>query len=64
MRAELAAQGAVLDDVFYCPRAKGACDCRKPFIGDGECDRLLAERCGIPFALVRGGRVVGTSVPP
>ena len=32
-------------------------------IGDGERDRLLAERCGIPFALVRDGRVVETSIP-
>ena len=78
MRAELAAQGAILDDIFYCPHAEGACDCRKPlpgmvmaaqrkwdidlaaslFIGDGERDRLLAERCGIPFVMVRDGRVV------
>ena len=28
------------------------------FIGDSEQDRLLAERCRIPFALVRDGRVV------
>jgi histidinol phosphatase-like enzyme len=27
-------------------------------IGDGERDRQLAARCGIPFALVRNGRVV------
>lgn len=27
-------------------------------IGDGERDRLLAARCGIPFVLVRDGRVV------
>jgi D-glycero-D-manno-heptose 1,7-bisphosphate phosphatase len=80
MQAELAAQGAVLDDIFYCPHEEGACDCRKPrpglvleaqrkwdidlasslLIGDGERDRLLAERCGIPFALVRGGRVLET----
>ena len=30
-------------------------------IGDGERDRLLAERCGIPFVLVRDGRVVRTA---
>jgi len=79
MRAELAAQGAVLDDIFYCPHAEDACDCRKPrpgmivaaqkkwdidlagslFVGDGERDRLLAERCGMPFVMVRDGRVVG-----
>jgi histidinol-phosphate phosphatase family protein len=83
MRAELAAQGAVLDDVFYCPHEEGACDCRKPrpglvleaqrkwdidlgsslLIGDGERDRLLAERCAIPFALVREGRVMETFIP-
>jgi D-glycero-D-manno-heptose 1,7-bisphosphate phosphatase len=26
----LASQGAHIDDVFSCPHAKGACDCRKP----------------------------------
>ena len=78
MRAELAAQGALIDDIFYCPHPEGACDCRKPqpgmvvaaqqkwdidlaaslLIGDSPRDRLLAERCGISFALVRDGRVV------
>jgi D-glycero-D-manno-heptose 1,7-bisphosphate phosphatase len=33
MRAELAAQGAALDDIFYCPHDEGACDCRKPLPG-------------------------------
>lgn len=83
MRAELAAQGAILDDIFYCPHDEGACDCRKPLpglvraaqqkwnidlgasllIGDTGRDRQLAERCGIPFALVREGRVVETISP-
>jgi D-glycero-D-manno-heptose 1,7-bisphosphate phosphatase len=83
MRAELAAQGAILDDIYYCPHAESACDCRKPlpglvlqaqqkwdidlaaslFVGDGERDRLLAERCGIPFLLVRDGRVADTEFP-
>ena len=29
-------------------------------IGDGERDRLLAQRCGIPFVLVRHGKVLET----
>ncbi len=78
MRAELAAQGAILDDIFYCPHGEGVCDCRKPLpglvraaqqkwdidlagsllIGDTERDRLLAERCGIPFASARDGRII------
>jgi D-glycero-D-manno-heptose 1,7-bisphosphate phosphatase len=33
MRAELAAQGALLDDIFYCPHAEDACNCRKPLPG-------------------------------
>lgn len=33
-------------------------------VGDSQRDRLLAERCGIPFALVREGLVVETSTRP
>jgi D-glycero-D-manno-heptose 1,7-bisphosphate phosphatase len=33
MRAELAAAGAMLDDVFVCPHDEGMCDCRKPRSG-------------------------------
>ncbi|SRR5581483_5514184 len=32
-------------------------------IGDSERDRQLAQRCGIPFALVRDGRVIDTVQP-
>jgi histidinol phosphatase-like enzyme len=31
-------------------------------IGDGERDRLLAAACGIPFVLVKDGRVVQGTV--
>lgn len=80
MRGELAAQGAFIDAILYCPHAENTCDCRKPqpgmileaqktfdidlsaslLIGDTERDRQLAERCGIPFVLVRNGRVIET----
>lgn len=33
MRAALGSQGAVLDDIFYCPHAENACGCRKPLPG-------------------------------
>jgi len=30
MTAELATQGAILNDIYYCPHEEGECDCRKP----------------------------------
>lgn len=33
MRAELAAAGACIDAIYYCPHDKGVCDCRKPGVG-------------------------------
>lgn len=33
MIARLAEQGARIDDVFFCPHDRGACDCRKPAPG-------------------------------
>ena len=33
LRAEFAARGLPLDDVFHCPHDEGQCDCRKPRLG-------------------------------
>jgi D-glycero-D-manno-heptose 1,7-bisphosphate phosphatase len=33
MLQELESQGAHIDDIFICPHAKDACDCRKPLPG-------------------------------
>jgi D-glycero-D-manno-heptose 1,7-bisphosphate phosphatase len=33
MLQELRSQGARIDDIFICPHAKDACDCRKPLPG-------------------------------
>jgi histidinol-phosphate phosphatase family protein len=33
MVAELAALGARIDDIFYCPHDRDECECRKPKIG-------------------------------
>ena len=47
MLRDLAAQGARIDDVFYCPHAAGVCDCRKPKPGLVEQARA---RWGIDLA--------------
>jgi D-glycero-D-manno-heptose 1,7-bisphosphate phosphatase len=33
LRAEIAASGANIDAVYYCPHDKGVCACRKPQVG-------------------------------
>ena len=52
----LAAGGAKLDAIYYCPHAAGSCDCRKP--GPGMF--LRAER-ELPGVSIGGGAMVGDS---
>jgi D-glycero-D-manno-heptose 1,7-bisphosphate phosphatase len=54
---ELAAQGAHLDAIYYCPHDKGQCDCRKPGIG-------MFERAFRDFPEAKPGRsiIVGDSL--
>jgi hypothetical protein len=62
MRAELAVQGAPSStDIFYCPHAEGACNCRNAPARHGDSGAAEVGHgrpLRIPFVLVRDGRVV------
>jgi D-glycero-D-manno-heptose 1,7-bisphosphate phosphatase len=47
MREALAAEGAAVDDIFYCPHDYGACNCRKPLPGMVD---AAVERWGIDLS--------------
>jgi len=55
MVAELAAQGARIDDIFYCPHGRDECACRKPKTGMVEQAR---EKWDIDLA---GSLMIGDS---
>src|SRR3954447_11323724 len=46
MRLDLAAAGAHVDSIYYCPHDRDVCDCRKPAVG--MFIRALAELPDVP----------------
>ena len=56
MLAEMAAAGARVDAVYYCPHEEGSCDCRKPRVG-----LFMQAKCAFPDIVFEDSFVIGDS---